>query len=862
MADPTLLEYLCTRFPHVDVAQLLEHSELDGHHEKFRYFLTQTRLVTDNSSDIGTETSLNGEILSMPYPEFIDAIAKSETGPQNQGQTNFKTGFLKGTEWEILCTRLGRQLFADMLGEIKCIILPLGNVSLGLSAYVQRKPRPYEPVRKFHMYFSPGPTRRVTSMFLLEAEDLVKQIFKYKSSQRHLPKKHRPLLTLIKTAKHNDLKVQYPHLLANISPVGHLEALIFENSVPFLQVTRAVFSVVHRVFPTDTFGCQKNWNLVNQYIYEMLKSERTEAVDTRGLVAKLTLTAIPWLGKSPRVTSKQDFLLRRKVLQDFVHWFFSRFITRIVTCFWYVTDNPVKSILSEPANAFFLHASWSHLSCLWLREYVHKYLNQETETTTEKGTKIGSRSSLARFNYGVLRLVPKKSDFRPLCIPLKTSRSKTDEITMAAQKKQHALYDYTTMRPIRDILRNQQRRLSMLFTSPFPRCNSVNDVGISIANFKAGLMLKCHGRLPPLFGVQFDMKHCYDNLNQAKILFCIEELFRVDPDTEEYIVRKYAHQPKSNGKHATPKSLIKTRAEIEELDVFAHPPATGKAGIVCGDKLRTFKFTRGNVLDLVRSQVLDAATELPKQAGTAYKRTRGVFQGLPLLGTLCDIVYNSLVDNVLAQVRGEHHECILLRLADDFLFISTSRPACEEMLQRARCREAKEYGAHVNQEKISWIDATTPGKEHAQFLGLTIDLRTLSLERQESNMISLSTNVRRSLKASLAYLDWRFRLRVSEYLLDMRLLDFHTVSNNACNLYAATLNRALLSAQENCHEPDAMDRLGVFAFETMLITLRKFEAVNGQSEFSHRLYSDIWQVLNLLFKRHGVSKSMLEKLVT
>ncbi|KAF8005108.1 hypothetical protein HF325_000565 [Metschnikowia pulcherrima] len=183
------------------------------------------------------------------------------------------------------------------------------------------------------------------------------------------------------------------------------------------------------------------------------------------------------------------------------------------------------------------------------------------------------------------------------------------------------------------------------------------------------------------------------------------------------------------------------------------------------------------------------------------------------------------------------------------------------MLKCARSREAKEFGAHVNLEKIAWMDATHEGSEYAHFLGLTIDLRCVSVERSEPGLVALTTNNKRSLHSSLTYLNWRFRLRLADYLLDLTLLGIKTVSHNACAILEPTLERALSSASQSRSEQNTAETVDLFVVETMFATLQKFQTVNGRSEQESHLLREIWQVVKAQFKKHEMSVLRLERLI-
>lgn len=814
------------------VVSLLEENELKPELPQFHDFLTSTRVTCQTNPTVTQVTNRE----SLSYLQFIDAwFAATSPSRGDVGETDidYRSHMLKTPNWERLCHRIGRKSFEALLASLKSVQLAGGaSIEFGPTK-VYRKYGQRSIITKSSMYYRLGPPRG--RVWLLEelALELTCMIVGMTDKPRNLPKKYRGLLRIISSAKNNENKVSYRGMVKQLIPARDTCEPVFDNCSPLAHVTRLVLTIIHKLFPNETFGCSSNNIVVNNIVSYMLSSNRRVVIDTQAIMLRIKLSSIPWLGKTTHMTSLQDTRMRERLLAGFLRWFFSYFVTRLVRSFWYVSDVPRQVGNRLEVNNYFLHLTWGRLTSVWIAEYVKQYLHPVADASA-------LQPRLQGFNYGFLRVVPKLMDFRPLSIPIKTTATLFDEHkNRRAQKRAHQLFDTNFVRPIRDILRYKQAQQMHRDPSIAPPCHSVAEVGRHILEFKRLLLAAHQGKIPSLHAIQFDMKHCYDNLNQSKILSCVHDLFANDSPSDSYTIRRL----RISSRTGRLRSLVKSRSNIAELDVTKYKPNFVKNCEVVSNHARLQKFNKNDIIDLVRHQVIDPLIKISGTQGGLYRRIQGVYQGFPLLATLCEVVYNAFIREVLLVDGPPENSCLLLRLADDFLFLSTSEAACEEVLSRAMSAAANEYGAFVNQDKICRMYGKENMPRVAQFLGVQIDLHSLAVQKDNFQPINVPATSKRSLKLSLSFLERLLRSKMSGYLLNLSLADERVISKNIASILERILQSALRQYTEFRKDLDAEATLEYFVAQVILAILECLAFVNGSRPESNEVLHEALRVM-------------------
>ncbi|QFZ30103.1 putative telomerase reverse transcriptase [Clavispora lusitaniae] len=832
----SLLAFVTQEFPDINKDELLADNEFDERTQKFDCFLNNTLICKKNevtSSRVLSSICNKADITHQNYYEFVDNLVSevrsldrsaicglfdvSLSGSFTSNPfSNFQVHVLKDENWARLCEKLGRLRFAYLLICSSCFVYHAKTntyINLyGTQTHLRKKAKEF--IFKTKMFYRWRWNHDSVCLLQGTPQQIGSTIFDIDFERKNNPKKFKRFLDLILVAKRNEEKIDYSYIFANIVKKRVSHESVFDNSSSFKDVLRFTFSVTDLIFPKAMFGCKYNMNVIRERVRKTLRAQRLEAIEQRSLMLHLKLNTITWLGKKRTIDSIQDKKCREEMLSKFLKWYFNSFLVLLIKSFWYVTDVISDSTQSGLACAFFPHRTWNRLSGEWLNSYISRYLHEV------------SGQDHSKYNHGILRLIPKKNDFRPLCTPWQSRTSSENE---------RQAYDRDIIRPVRDILREQQKKID---ANKAFRCFSVRDICRHISEFKRTLSELHDGHIPPLFGIKFDMKHCYDNLNQAKIIECIENLFSAEEEQEIYYVRTYSCNSEASTYGKSFRTISKRRG-ISNFNLFENAPNSFAGRNFFKDQCRTTCFTKSEILDIVKDQVLNSTIEIPQRRNKIFTRKEGVFQGLPLSATFCEIVYNHLVDHVFFPSPTQ--ESVLLRLADDFLFLSTKMAECEHVLSLATSKASSEYGAYVNQEKCCAIGGDV---DFVNFVGLEIDIKSLSYRRKTLVALKLPTNTSRSLKAILAYLEWSFNARLSDHLLDTYMVPKHAIVDNVRDVLEPVLTGAQKYLPSNIKElKDEIRRFEVFITSIVRRIIFKVQEQNDDHELVTLVCSMCAQVI-------------------
>lgn len=250
-----------------------------------------------------------------------------------------------------------------------------------------------------------------------------------------------------------------------------------------------------KLLSLEAWGGQENKTVLRKRIEEYLKLDSRGALHIHDIVKGLCLNDFLWLGTTPKVTSKQDFEIRQKLLQEYVQWLFTSLLRGIVRAFWYVAESTDGDILYFPRHI------WHKISHLWLEMY-----SKDNFIKTELTSKDN-------YNYGMIKLIPKKNTFRLICVPSKRSPSLLqDKLTPHHQKDQDVkfnTYRANVLRPVRLILQKKLSERSQVDSCYSATAYSTQQIANNILAFKSEL-LQITPKMPKLYFVKFDMKECYD----------------------------------------------------------------------------------------------------------------------------------------------------------------------------------------------------------------------------------------------------------------------------------------------------------------------------------------------------------------
>jgi telomerase reverse transcriptase len=279
---------------------------------------------------------------------------------------------------------------------------------------------------------------------------------------------------------------------------------------------------------------------------------------------------------------------------------------------------------------------------------------------------------------------------------------------------------------------------------------SIDEMYHRIKAFRTHLNKKClQGR--KLYFAKVDVKACFDTIPQSSLL----RLLGVIMAEEEYRVDKYvevcpppSHQvPNKFGvKRPVKKFIAQARPgdEIQDFGEFAETMVEKlKPATVLVDNVVGKAWDRSDLMDLLEEHIQENIIKVGKKY---FRQKKGIPQGSILSSILCNFFYAELEREKLSFIS---EDCLLLRLIDDFLYITLDKDKAKKFLQTMH-NGNPEYGAFVNPEKSLVNFETTINSKKVQqlvgtmefpYCGNVVHTKTLDIRRDRGrkNLTSKST---------------------------------------------------------------------------------------------------------------------------
>ncbi|KAI5951479.1 EST2 [Candida jiufengensis] len=647
-------------------------------------------------------------------------------------------------------------------------------------------------------------------------------------------KRYNKIIYILKHIIRNDDKCRYNLMYRSMLCETDINFKdVSKNANSLQDIFSFIFSILGKILTIEAWGGEKNKKIIRKRIVDYIKLDSNGCLNIHEIMKDLQLKDFTWLGTTSNITSKQDFEIRKNLLKQYITWLFDSLLKKIVKAFWYITESTSGEILFFPRHV------WHKISTLWLENYAKDNFIKTTLVGNEK------------YNYGKLKLVPKKNSFRLICVPVKRStRLLTEKLSEYEQERQRIefnVFKANTLRPIRLILIQKLNskietdvRFSVTATS-----NRV--VANRMVDFRSRLLSLYDGKIPKLYMIKFDMKECYDRMNQKKLIEKVIGLFKDDPYQHKYYFKSFY---KSDALLRIEKTKYKVETEFHKLNILSEDFDKLNKGI-WSDKGKTLFFTRAQIIDECIQQIFGAkgfieGTKSPDFK--FYRRKQGIFQGFILSSIFCDILYSSMVADTFKFLwESELKEPFFFtRMVDDFLFLSTNKELYDKVSEIVNGQQLEKYGAFVNHEKTQQINH----KEEAnldqtfQFVGLEIELSTLNFNKNYKDLGVLPTTRYRTFKTLLTFLRSSYCVRLHEYILKKDSDFIDSILSNINNLLEFTIS----SFKEAFKGINKIDQFNIANFCKFLVeiineTIKKYMIVNRTVENLDDLYDGLKECL-------------------
>lgn len=282
--------------------------------------------------------------------------------------------------------------------------------------------------------------------------------------------------------------------------------------------------------------------------------------------------------------------------------------------------------------------------------------------------------------FSHVRLLPKEKGVRPI-------------VNLSHRPSRNA--PSTTFRPlsINQLLQNtfsilalEQRRGEELTGSA---TQAFSDIYRRIKAFKLALHNTSH-ESNRLYMVKLDIRACFDSIDQNKLLHILETIISDD----DYTITKYSTS--SYSRNTVLKRFLREARPADEFAQFpniAYQLADVLRRAVFVDQVRPANESRQAVLALLREHIKNNIVKIGK---TYYRQMIGIPQGSILSTLLCNFFYGYMEKHELGFTKRQ--DSVLMRLVDDFLFITSDRAVAEQFLRKMHAGHP-DYGCFVSADK-------------------------------------------------------------------------------------------------------------------------------------------------------------------
>ncbi|GAB2236220.1 hypothetical protein Drorol1_Dr00027959 [Drosera rotundifolia] len=497
------------------------------------------------------------------------------------------------------------------------------------------------------------------------------------------------------------------------------------------EVVSFIWAVCRNIVPPPLLGSTSTWRILRRNIYRFIELRQFEKFYLNQCLNGLKPSRFPLLSDmysfccisghidndiiqpASELQKCVDFniwTLKQNLFERWIFWFFSCIVVPLVEANFYVTE----SQHGKQSLFYYRKTVWKDLiskACTGEKDETYRTLdNKSVKDILEKRP----------FGFSKVRVCPKSSGARVIANLKASSR-----IPHGGSKSFPKARKVSRMKSVNCILRDLLVVLKdFRKIEPEKWGSSVfdyNDIYKKLQPFF--LNLKKDSNIPDVFIVSADVHKAFDTINQDKLLAVINETLTKD----EYVLQRTNEISWSKKSLLAYKNQNLVGPRVHDVGVAdarpSHPLRSRHAIIVSEERGRTIRkeelqlllteHVKRNVLRINKSFLLQLV---------------GIPQGSTLSSNLCSLYLGHLERNVLfpfldevcASVMLEQAHTItmsqpknstgaafsspkwtLLRLIDDFLFISTSKELSTSFFSRMRWG-FQEYNCYMNEHKFCY----------------------------------------------------------------------------------------------------------------------------------------------------------------
>ncbi|KAK8126658.1 RNA-directed DNA polymerase [Apiospora kogelbergensis] len=466
-------------------------------------------------------------------------------------------------------------------------------------------------------------------------------------------------------------------------PLSTAQTLI-ELSTPVSQVSAFCQSVLSKLIPDEFWATEHNKGVVMKKIDQFIHLRRFEGMYLHEVVQGIKITDIGWLAPQrlmARKTSQTDIQKRLELFHELLYYVFDSLLIPLIRSNFYVTESNTHKY----KLFFFRHDVWKYVAEPAMAAVKSKMFE---EVSIDAALKILDSRSLG---FSQVRLLPKQTSIRPIMNLRRRTVAKGNSKVLGPSIN-------TILGPVHTVL---QLEKSMNPAKLGATLFSVGDIYKRVKEFKSSIPRSAK----PLYFAKVDVQAAFDTIPQSAIV----DLLGSIPQQRSYRISKHAEisSDKLGGtkdfsktaKSKPTRKWLSTALRDRDNSTFLQhlesqqQQAAQKRNTVFIDSVVKKKYETSDLLQLVTSHIQQNLVKVSKKY---YRQKKGIPQGSVLSSILCNYFYADLEMHVLKFLDAD--DCLLLRLIDDFLLITTDQNKAARFVETMH-RGVPEYGVEVNPAK-------------------------------------------------------------------------------------------------------------------------------------------------------------------
>ncbi|EFX01630.1 telomerase reverse [Grosmannia clavigera kw1407] len=474
---------------------------------------------------------------------------------------------------------------------------------------------------------------------------------------------------------------------------------LVELATPLQRVSTFCQAVILNVVPNDFWGNgeaqAKNRQAVLKKVDLFLRLRRFETLNLHDLMQGIKISDILWLappGLRKGKISQTDVQKRRQIFAEFLYYLFDSFLIPLVRSNFYVTES------SSHRNKlfFFRHDVWRRITepaLVGLKARMFEDIKHGEALQI-----LGSRD----LGYGQIRLLPKQATVRPIMnLRRRTAVKGGTRLGSSAN---------TILAPVQAMLKFEILMFSLLKKQHPERLGSgMFSVGTLFKKLKEFKKRMASESQHTFYLAKVDVKSAFDTMPQEAVVELVHKL----SSHRAYYMDKHVEMaaPENRGLGGVfnaavkgdfvPMRRWKTIASASTdasgfHDVVESSLATYQRNAIFADTAYRKPRDSASLVGLAASHILQNLVKIGKKF---YRQKTGIPQGSVLSALLCNCFYAELEAEELGFLDADGSKgCLLLRLIDDFLLITTDQSKAARFVEVMH-RGLPQYGVAVSSDK-------------------------------------------------------------------------------------------------------------------------------------------------------------------